>query len=292
MRTWVLTAFTLAAFAANSLLARLALGEGRIDAVSYTALRLVSGAAVLLPIAYLAVRPVGAAATGQAATRVSPTRAGSWGSALALFAYALSFSLAYLSLSAGTGALILFGAVQATMIGAGLRSGERLDPFQWLGLAAALGGLVYLMLPGMTAPDPLGALLMLAAGIAWGVYSLRGVGVLAPVAATAANFLRAAPFALAAALAALGSLRADPAGVALAVISGALTSGLGYVLWYQALGGLSRTSAAAVQLLVPVMAALGGIAFLGESFSLRLGAASVLILGGVAAVVLKRQGRV
>ena len=185
----VLTAFTLVAFAANSLLCRMALGGELIDPVSFTTLRLVSGAIILVPISRLA------AESPPAFSRQGPERHGSWGSGLALFAYAIAFSLAYVSLDAGMGALILFGCVQATMIGAGLKAGERPHPVQWLGLITALGGLVYLVSPGIAAPDPLGTFVMSISGIAWGVYSVRGKGVAAPVLSTAANFARAAPMA-------------------------------------------------------------------------------------------------
>lgn len=278
MRTTVLTAFTLIAFAANSLLCRMALGGNLIDPVSFTAFRLISGVAILLPIAHLSARRMAR----------PPQRRGSWGSGLALFAYAFAFSLAYLTLDTGMGALILFGAVQATMLAAGLRSGERPHPAQWLGLAAALGGLAYLVSPGLAAPDPLGALLMMVSGIAWGIYSLRGKGAGAPVLATAGNFTRAAPVASAVFVAAIATIDMDPAGVLLAVVSGAVTSGLGYVLWYMALEGLTTTRAAIVQLLVPVIAAFGGVVVLAETVTLRLVTASVLILGGVALAVLFR----
>jgi drug/metabolite transporter (DMT)-like permease len=252
-------------------------GSELIDPVTYTTLRLVSGALFLLPIALLTAEP-----------KPSGKRSGSWASGLALFVYAITFSLAYISLSAGTGALILFGAVQATMIGAGLRSGERLSALQWLGLGAAIGGLFYLVLPGITAPDPLGAALMLVAGIAWGVYSLRGRGVSAPIAAIAGNFLRAAPLAILVSVVAHSLIHFNNLGVVLAVVSGAVTSGLGYVLWYTTLRGLTATTAAILQLLVPVIAALGGVAFLSETLSIRLLIASALILGGVALAVIKQ----
>jgi drug/metabolite transporter (DMT)-like permease len=276
----LLTAFTLIAFAANSLLTRMALDGGFIDPLSFTALRLGSGALVLIPI--------GSLANGRIVPKAAPTVTnGTWGSGLALFAYAVAFSLAYVSLTTGTGALILFGAVQITMLSAALKSGERLGPLQWLGLMAAVGGLIYLVLPGLAAPDPLGALLMALAGMAWGVYSLRGKGAASPVAMTAGNFLRAAPLALAISLVALASAHWEAAGILLALTSGVVTSGLGYILWYKALGALTTTQASVVQLLVPVLAALGGVAFLSELLSLRLIIASGLILGGVALAVLK-----
>ena len=277
MLVGILTTFTLIAFAANSLLCRMALGGGLVDPVSFTTLRLVSGALFLVPISRLA---------GEAVR--TQERHGSWGSGSALFAYAIAFSLAYVSLDAGTWALILFGCVQATMIGVGLKSGERPHPLQWIGLVTALAGLVYLVSPGITAPDPLGASLMAIAGIAWGAYSLRGKGESAPVLSTTANFVRAAPIAAITSVMALSLAHAETHGVVLAVASGAITSGFGYVLWYKALRGLTTTQASIVQLLVPVLAAFGGVLFLAEQVSARLAVASALILGGVAMSILNR----
>ncbi len=278
----ILTAVTLIAFAANSLLCRPALGGELIDPVSFTTLRLVSGAIILIPISRLAGE------SPPALGRRGQERHGSWGSGLALFVYAIAFSLAYLSLDAGMGALILFGCVQATMIGAGLKSGERPHPVQWLGLITALSGLVYLVSPGIAAPDPLGAFLMAISGIAWGVYSVRGKVVAAPILSTAANFARAAPLAAIASAMAFSLAHAEIKGVILALVSGTLTSGLGYVLWFKALRGLTITRASIVQLLVPVLAAFGGVVFLAEQVSARLAIASALILGGVAMAILTR----
>jgi drug/metabolite transporter (DMT)-like permease len=203
--------------------------------------------------------------------------------------YAAGFSFAYVSLPASTGALMLFGAVQATMIGRGLWSGERLLRLQLVGLVLALGGLVGLLLPGFSAPPLLGSLLMLSAGVAWGVYSLRGKGVCEPIEATAGNFLRAAPIAAAMSILLRDGASLDNAGFWCAVSSGALASGIGYTIWYTALPALKATNAATVQLSVPVIAALGGIVFLGESVTLRLVLASLAILGGIALVILKKQ---
>lgn len=272
-RTAALTAMAMVAFAGNSLLCRVALERTAIDAASFTAIRLASGAAVLWAI--LRVR------AGRA------PGSGSWGSALALFAYAAGFSFAYLSLQASTGALLLFGAVQATMIGWGLRLGERLRVRQLVGLACALGGLVGLLAPGLTAPPLRGSLLMLAAGVAWGVYSLRGRGVPDAVAATAGNFLRAAVFGFVLSLALAPWASIDAAGAGYAVASGAVASGVGYVIWYAALRGLQATIAATVQLSVPPLAAAGGVVFLDERITLRLLVASVVILGGIALVTLR-----
>jgi len=278
LRILVLTLLAMIAFAGNSLLCRAALQAGRIDAASFTTIRVVAGALALWLIVRL--------------QRGSAEKAGSWPSAFALFAYAAAFSFAYLTLTAATGALILFGAVQATMIGFAFWRGDRLGGWQLLGVACALGGLVGLLLPGLSAPPLHGAGLMLLAGIAWGAYSLRGKGAGDPLRATAGNFLRAVPFALVLSLAMLPWARADVAGAALAVASGALTSGIGYAVWYTALRGLKAASAATVQLSVPPLAAIGGVALLGEPATLRLLVASVAILGGIAlASAEKRSAR-
>ena len=270
-RAALLTMLAMIAFAANSLLCRVALRDTTIDAVTFTTVRLIAGALTLWLIVSLR--------TGK------PGVSGSWYSALALFAYAITFSWAYRSLSAAAGALLLFGAVQATMIAYGLWAGERLRVRQWIGLALALTGLAGLMLPGLSAPPLNGALLMMTAGMAWGVYSLRGKGAGDPAGATAGNFLRTVPIALALSLALLGDARWDQAGVWYAVASGAVASGIGYAIWFAALPGLKATSAATVQLSVPVIAAIGGILFLGESLTLRLVLASAAILGGIALVI-------
>lgn len=272
--TFALTLAAMLAFAANSLLCRMALRHTAIDPASFTAIRLLSGALTL----WLILR-----------VRGGPRSGGSWPSALALFAYAAGFSYAYVSLPAGTGALLLFGAVQASMIGFGLWRGERLHPRQWLGLACAFAGLAGLLLPGLSAPPAVGSALMLGAGVAWGVYSLRGKGAGDPTAVTAGNFLRAVPMAAVLVLAALPWSALDGAGIAYAVASGGLASGVGYALWYSALRGLKATSAASVQLVVPVLAALGGIVFLGEALTLRLALASAAILGGIALVIIQRK---
>lgn len=264
-----LTALAMAAFAGNSLLCRQALQHTAIDPASFTAVRLVSGAAVLWAL----VRWRG------------QRSAGDWASATALFVYAAAFSFAYLSLSAGTGALLLFGAVQATMLGWGLWRGQRLGRGQVAGLVLAMGGLTALLLPGVSAPPVAGALLMLTAGAAWGVYSLRGRGAGEPTAATAGNFLRAGALALVLGLAGLPWARIDPMGLVWALCSGALTSGLGYAVWYAALKGLHPTSSASVQLSVPVLTALGGAALLSEPVTLRLALCSLAILGGIAWVI-------
>ena len=270
-RLALLTALALAAFAGNSLLCRAALAHGAIDAAGFTLLRLVSGAVVLWAL----VRWRADSRAGR----------GSWRSALALFAYAAAFSFAYRQLTAATGALLLFGAVQATMSAHGLWRGERLRGLQLAGLVLACAGLVGLLLPGLSAPPLTGALLMLAAGVAWGVYSLRGRGAGDPLQVTTGNFLRAVPFAALLALLLSAQFAATPAGIGYAIASGALASGVGYAIWYTALPHLRATTAATVQLAVPVIAALGGVLLLGEAVTVRLLVASVAILGGIALVV-------
>jgi drug/metabolite transporter (DMT)-like permease len=269
-----LIALAMMAFAGNSLLCRQALRESAIDPASFTTLRLVSGALTL----WLIVRM----------KRGARVRGGSWLSAVALFAYAAGFSFAYTSLTAATGALLLFGAVQATMIGYGVWSRERFAKLQVVGFVVAVAGLISFLVPGLAAPPLHGTLLMLSAGVAWGIYSLRGKGAGDPVNVTTGNFLRAAPMALMLSLLQLSRASIDSAGICYAIASGALTSGIGYVIWYAAMPGLKASHAASVQLSVPVIAAFGGIIFLGESITLRLGLASVAVLGGIALVIADR----
>ncbi len=272
------TAAALVGFAANTLLCRAALGERAIDAWSFTAARLCAGAVVL----WLLVRASSPRASGTG---------GSWASAFALFAYAATFSLAYLRLGAGIGALVLFGAVQATMIGWSIREGTRPTRSEWVGLAIALAGLAWLKWPGASAPDAFGLLLMVLAGVAWGAYSLRGRGSRSPLAATADNFARSVPFALVGLTLQWSHTQVSARGVWLAIVSGALASGLAYSLWYLALPALGAMRAALLQLLVPVLAAIGGIVLLGERLDARLAVAGPLILGGVAIAVLLRSKR-
>ena len=276
-RALILTLLSMAAFAGNSLLCRLALRQTDIDAASFTAIRLISGALVL----WLAVH----------SRRGTRPGVGNWLSALALFSYAACFSFAYVSLPTGTGALLLFGAVQALMIGYGIWSGERLRPLQIAGLALAFGGLAVLLLPGVSAPPLAGTVLMLAAGVSWGIYSLRGKGAGDPTQVTAGNFLRAVPLAigLGAIMLAANRMSVDAVGIGYAVASGGLTSGIGYAVWYSVVPALKSTTAASVQLSVPVLAAVGGIAFLGETLTLRLVLASIAILGGIALVALQKR---
>jgi drug/metabolite transporter (DMT)-like permease len=274
-RAIALTSLAMIAFAGNSLLCRAALKDTSIDAASFTTIRLLSGAVML----WLVARTSRGTLSGK----------GSWLSAFALFAYAAGFSFAYVSLPAATGALLLFGAVQATMIGRGIWVGERLRRLQLAGLMLALAGLVGLLLPGLTAPPLVGSILMLGAGVAWGIYSLRGKGVGDPIGVTGGNFLRAVPVAAVLSVLTYQGVSLDSAGILYAVSSGALASGIGYAIWYTALPALKATSAATVQLSVPVIAALGGIIFLGETLTLRLVLASVAILGGIALVILEKQ---
>lgn len=274
--TIVLTAVAMLAFAANSLLCRLALQQGSIDPASFASIRVISGAITLAVIVRLR-------------TEGSFLGHADWFSAAMLFAYVAFFSFAYLTLSAGTGALILFGMVQLTMFIAGLRSGEMFGPVAWLGFAMAVAGLVYLVLPGVTAPPLFGAVLMAIAGVAWGLYSLRGRGVGDPLAATAGNFVRATPLVLALSLLFINNAYANASGIVLAIASGALTSGIGYVIWYAALSKLSAMRAATVQLSVPLIAAFGGVAFLSEAITPRLAVATAAILGGIALVLTSRS---
>jgi len=270
-RTALLTLTALVAFAGNSLLCRAALTGTAIDAASFTGLRLLSGAVVL----WLLVQLRGGARVGH----------GNWPSAIALFIYAAGFSFAYTQLTAGTGALILFAAVQTTMIGFGWHQGERLQALQAAGLLLACGGLAGLLLPGASAPPLAGGLLMLAAGMAWGIYSLRGRHSTDALKVTAGNFIRATPMAVALGVLLLSKASWDALGVLYAILSGALASGLGYAIWYTALPYLKSTTAASVQLSVPLIAALGGALLLGEPLTLRLFLASVAILGGIALVL-------
>jgi drug/metabolite transporter (DMT)-like permease len=274
MRIALLTVVAMLAFAGNSLLCRVALKGTSIDPATFTTVRIVSAAIAL----WIILRTRGE----------SRHIGGNWLSAFALFAYAAAFSFAYVSLAAGTGALLLFGAVQATMIGYALAHGEKLRLLQWIGLACALAGLVALVLPGLSAPPPLASFLMLCAGIAWGVYSLRGKRAADPTATTAGNFIRAIPFAAAISVAMFARVSIDKTGLLFAAISGALTSGVGYVIWYAALKHIPSATAATVQLSVPLIAAAGGIVLLGEPLTARLAVSALAILGGIALVVARR----
>ncbi len=263
------------AFAANSLLCRLALGQELIDAASSTTVSVISCAVVLILIVLPRWRARGRASAD-------------WRSAAMLFTYMAFFSFAYLSLSAGTGALILFGAVQLTMFVAALRGGEQFPLLSWTGLTLAVLGLVYLVSPGLTAPDPMGAVLMAIAGIAWGFYSLLGRNAADPLQATANNFIYSVPLVIIVSVLFMGEFHSSSWGLALAAASGAIASGLGYVIWYAALRGLAATRAATVQLSVPAIAAFGGVVLLSEQITLRLLLASAATLGGVGIVLAQR----
>lgn len=280
MKALALTTFALVCFALNSILCRMALAAGEIDAASFTLVRLVSGAVVLAMI--LAVNR----------KTQSVIKSGNWPSAFFLFAYAIAFSFAYLGLTAATGALILFGFVQLTMIGVSIFRGERPTLFEFVGLIVAAGGLTYLVFPGLTAPPLLGSALMAAAGIAWGFYTLRGKGSDDPLADTAGNFVRSVPMIVVAAIPFLAGFNISGRGVLLAVLSGAVASGIGYAVWYSALKFHSATRAGVLQLSVPLLAAVGGVLLLGELADVRLAVAGTLILGGIGITIAGKQAKV
>jgi len=272
MKPFLLTILALLAFAANSILCRMALGDQLIDAASFTSIRLVSGAIFLTVI--LASR-----------NSSLKLRHLDFKAATALFLYAICFSFAYLELSTGTGALILFGCAQITIISLGVLQGERPGILAWTGIAMASAGLVYLVSPSVNAPSLSGAFLMITAGLAWGIYTFRGKGVTDPIAATTWNFIATVPMALIASAVFFPALDLKLPGVLLAIVSGAIASGAGYVIWYAALPYLKPSSAAAVQLTVPMIAAFGGVVFLAETLTLRLIISSTAILGGLALVI-------
>ncbi|WP_318284872.1 DMT family transporter [Halomonas denitrificans] len=271
-RIVLLTCVALVAFAANSLLTRAALDGTAIDPLTFTAVRLASGALVLALLVRVRIERAGAR--------------GSWVSAAALFAYALLFSLAYRGLTAATGALLLFGAVQVTMLAVALARGDRLGTRQWAGLAAALGGIAWLLWPGIAAPPLAAAMSMAGAGVAWGIYTLRARGGGDPTAVTAANFVRATVPALVLLGIFATAVRWDPRGITLAVASGAMASGLGYAVWYAALRQIGTHSAAVAQLAVPVITAFGGVALLAEPLDGRLVGSGILVLVGIGLVAL------
>lgn len=274
MKVIFYTTFALVAFAFNSILCRLALGAEAIDAASFTAIRLLSGALALLLI------------NSFFGKKASAANGGNWLSAFFLFAYAICFSLAYVNLTTATGALILFGSVQMTMIGAALFKGEKPRMLEWLGLFFSLGGLIYLVFPGLSAPPPIHSMLMMFAGIAWGFYTLRGRGSVNPLAETTGNFLRSVPMIIPVALALIYQIHLSPKGIIFAGLSGAIASGIGYSIWYAALKYHTATRAAILQLSVPALAATGGVIFLSEIISARLLLASALILGGIGLAIL------
>ena len=273
IRTLLFTAFSLVAFAANSVLCRLALKGGEIDPASFTVIRLLTGAMVLVFILRFTAK------------REAPQARGSWTAAAMLFLYAVTFSFAYLSLDTGTGALVLFGAVQITIVLIGRLRGNRLGILEWAGMAIAFGGLVYLVKPSVTTPSAVGFALMAIASAAWGIYTLSGKGSVNPLADTRFNFVRTIPLVMVLAIAGLANQQLSMEGILLAAISGGIASGIGYTLWYTALGGLSTTEAAAVQLTVPIIAAFGGVIFVSEPVSQRLLISTVLTLGGILMVI-------
>lgn len=286
VRLMSLTLITMLCFAGNSVLCRLALRQTSIDAASFTSARLVSGALVL------ALLVVGRQRFWQATAARPAGLGGNWISAFVLFVYASALSFSYEDMSTGIGALLLFGAVQVTMILTGLWHGERLNAQQTAGLAIALAGVVAILSPKLDAPPLVSALLMLTSGIAWGVYSLRGRGVANPTGDTAGNFLRATPMSLLLSALFLAHQHLDGQGVLYAVLSGVITSGLGYAIWYAVLPKLTRTRAAAVQLSVPVLASLAGALFVSEPITLGLMLTSTAVLGGIAMVVFGKRSSV
>lgn len=274
IKTTVFTTLALIAFAANSVLCRLALGEGAIDASSFTIIRLLSGVVVLFLLINLFK------------TKEEASERGSWTAGFMLFIYAVTFSFAYITLDTGTGALILFGSVQITMILISVISGTRLHISEWTGLVLAFTGFVYLVLPGVSAPSLTGFVLMTLSGIAWGIYTLMGRSSKNPMMNTASNFFRTIPLILVLAIITMSQMQTSPEGILLAVISGALASGIGYTIWYIALGGLSSTQAAVLQLLVPVLAALSGVIFVSEEITFRLVISATIILTGILLVMI------
>lgn len=276
LKTLVLTSLAMVAFAANSVLCRMALGNHAIDASSFTVLRLLSGALVLLMIVSLKK------------TKHQKSSKGSWAASSMLFLYAITFSFAYITLDTGTGALILFGTVQILMIVVSIFRGNRLHISEWTGVIIAFAGFVYLVLPGISSPSAMGFVLMTAAGIGWGAYTLKGRGSKAPLMDTAYNFIRTIPFIAIVAAFAIKNASYSTEGIFLAILSGGIASGVGYTIWYSALGGLSAVQAAVVQLTVPIIAAFGGVIFMSEKITTRLTLSSLMILGGILLVVLGR----
>jgi drug/metabolite transporter (DMT)-like permease len=247
----------------------MALGPSAIDAASFSTIRIIAGAVCLWLIT-------------RVTRRGSVWTHGSWLSAVILFVYAIPFSYAYGLLTAGTGALILFGTVQVTMIGGALFEGERPRARQWVGLFVAVAGLVYLLFPGIAAPSPVGAGLMAIAGVGWALYSIQGRGAVDPVAQNGGNFVRTLPMLIAVSVLALRLQHVEMRGVILAALSGAVTTGLGYAVWYSALRGLTATRAALVQLLVPVITVAGGVILLREPLSPRVVLSAAIVIGGIA----------
>ncbi len=276
IKTVIYTTLALVAFAANSVICRLALKDAAIDPGLFTSIRLLSGAVVLIILVFLTK------------DKRDDASKGSWRSAAMLFMYAAAFSYAYVSLETGIGALIIFGVVQITMIASSLISGYRMNNLEWSGILLALAGFLYLLLPGASAPSLSGFILMALSGIGWGIYSLRGKNSKDPLADTAYNFLRSLPFLILLLYFLAQESNYSAKGILLALLSGIVTSGIGYTIWYAALKGLSSVQASVVQLLVPVLAAIGGILFIGELISLRLMVSSLMILGGILLLIIKK----
>ena len=277
LKTLCLTILALLAFAGNSVLCRLALNDDVIDAASFTSIRLFSGIVFLLLIVLIKTN------------KKINIKDGSWSSSFFLFLYAITFSYAYITLETGAGALILFGSVQITMIVFSLIKGRRLLLIEWFGLIFAFLGLIVLLLPGASAPSLSGFALMVFSGMAWGFYTLMGKNSQKPLIDTANNFLRTLPFVVLVSLLTFDSIQLSNQGIMLAIVSGAITSGLGYAIWYSALAGLTVTQAAVVQLTVPIIAAFGGILFSNEIITLKLVISSLLVLGGVLVVTLGKK---
>jgi len=278
-KTIMLTTLAMLAFAANSVLCRLALGEGSIDAVGFTEIRTLSGALMLLILFFLTAKDKSLTHL----KRPNPLQF------LSLTGYMVFFSYAYISLAAGTGALILFGAVQITMFAVAMRQGEHFPPLAWIGIIIAVSGLIYLVSPGLSAPDPVGAILMVIAGISWGIYSLLGRGAANPLNSTMVNFIYASILTTLLTAVMMSDLAITTEGVIYAVLSGAIASGCGYAIWYAALKGLTASRAATVQLTVPAIAAIGGAILLSEDITLRLAIAGIATLGGVGIVLSQRM---
>jgi drug/metabolite transporter (DMT)-like permease len=282
-KTLFFTACALIAFAANSVLCRLALGGETIDAASFTIIRLLSGA-----IALIIILKLSNTLNGTPGSKKTSASKGSWTAAVMLFLYAVTFSYAYITLDTGTGALILFGTVQITIILVTIFSGGRLHATEWAGTLIAFSGFVYLVLPNVSTPSFSGFILMTISGIGWGIYTLKGRGSKNPLADTTKNFYLTIPLVIVLALLTFQNLNITTEGILLAIASGAIASGMGYTIWYIALAGLSATQAGVVQLLVPVIAAFGGVIFISESISFRLTISALFILGGILIVVLGR----
>jgi len=270
----------LIAFAANSVLCRLALDVYQMDAGGFTVIRLLSGALVLFTIIHIRHR--------QQRNQIHFQFTKNWFAACMLFTYATAFSFAYITLDTGVGALILFGSVQITMITYSIYTGNRLSIIEWVGLSMAFAGFIYLIYPDLSSPSAIGFLLMSISGIAWGFYTIQGKYTKTALFDTAQNFIKTLPFIAILALITLPQAQLNLQGILLALLSGGIASGIGYAIWYMALTGLSNSQAAVVQLAVPVIAAIGGAVFVSEEMTLRLIASVTMVLGGILTVILAR----